>query len=223
MIIVRATSNGNPFVRERDTLAMASYRGSGAVVPLLLDGPLVPGFAAETVVLSGYRQPRDKRFADRLGPEYNCWMIVARWEATSIAPPNCSDPCPLSRARSGRQVLKNGHHGLQEGNRTLLALIAQDLYERDPRGIIDADMNELPTDTVVTVDCAGTSPSDAVAHGADPPEPFDIEMDEGTRALTCATARRSKGRSACPTYCRRYRLPYVTDRRQRPTLLRARK
>jgi hypothetical protein len=43
-------------------------------------------------------------------------------------------------------------------------------------------MNELPTDAVVTVDCARISPSDAVAHRADPPELFDIEMDEGAVA-----------------------------------------
>ena len=42
--------------------------------------------------------------------------------------------------------------GLQESNCSLLALIDQDLHERDPRGIIDADMNELPTDTVADRD-----------------------------------------------------------------------
>ena len=68
--------------------------------------------------------------------------------------------------------------GLQEGDCTLLALIDQDLHERDPRGIVDADMDELPTDAVVTVDRAGISPGDAVAHRADPAELFDIEMDE---------------------------------------------
>ena len=75
------------------------------------------------------------------------------------------------------KLCKITDRGLQEGNCSLLALIDQDLHERDPRGIIDADMNELPTDTVVTVDCTGISPSDAVAHRADPSELFDIEMD----------------------------------------------
>jgi hypothetical protein len=37
---------------------------------------------------------------------------------------------------------------------------------------------------LVTVDCTGISPSDAVAHRADPPELFDIEMDELTRRRT---------------------------------------
>jgi hypothetical protein len=39
--------------------------------------------------------------------------------------------------------------GLQEGDRTLLTLIGQHLHERDPRGIVDADMDELPTDAVM--------------------------------------------------------------------------
>ena len=51
-------------------------------------------------------------------------------------------------------------------------------------------MNELPTDTVVTVDCTGISPSDAVAHRADPPEFFDIEMDELARMLAFITPDR---------------------------------
>ena len=38
--------------------------------------------------------------------------------------------------------------GLQESDCTLLALIGQDLHECDPWGIIDADMDKLPTDAM---------------------------------------------------------------------------
>ena len=43
---------------------------------------------------------------------------------------------------------------------------------------------------MVTIDCTGISPSDAVAHRADPPELFDIEMDELARMLTFITPDR---------------------------------
>jgi hypothetical protein len=76
------------------------------------------------------------------------------------------------------------------GGRTLLALIGQHLHERDPRGIVDADMDELPTDAVVTVDPARISPGDAVAHRADSAELFDIEMDELARMLAFITPYR---------------------------------
>jgi len=67
-----------------------------------------------------------------------------------------------------------------------LALIGQNLHERDPRGIVDADMDELPTDAVVTVDRARVSPGNAVAHGADPAELFDIKMDESSPCFSRA-------------------------------------
>jgi len=57
------------------------------------------------------------------------------------------------------------------------------LHERDPRSIVDADMDELPTDAVVTVDGARISSGDVVPDGADPAELFDIEMDELARML----------------------------------------
>jgi hypothetical protein len=48
-------------------------------------------------------------------------------------------------------------------------------------------MDELPTDAMVTVDRAGISPSDAIAHRADPIELLDIEMDEFTWLLAFIT------------------------------------
>src|SRR5205085_74439 len=84
--------------------------------------------------------------------------------------------------------ISNG--GFKEGNRAILALIGQNLHERDPRGIVDADMDELPTDAAVTVDCARVSPSDAVPHRADPAKLFDIEVDELAWSLAFITPDR---------------------------------
>src|SRR5262249_61015918 len=81
------------------------------------------------------------------------------------------------------ELCKISNGGLKEGDRTLLALISQDLHECDPRGIVDADMDELPTDAVVTVNRARISPGDTVAHRHDPAELFDIEMDELARVV----------------------------------------
>ena len=54
-------------------------------------------------------------------------------------------------------VVSNG--GFKEGDRAILALIGQNLHERDPRGIVGADMDELPTDTMA-VERAPVSPGD---------------------------------------------------------------
>ena len=43
----------------------------------------------------------------------------------------------------------------------LFALVGPDLDEGDPRGVVDADVDELPTDAKVTIYRAGISSSDA--------------------------------------------------------------
>src|SRR5262245_60561 len=65
----------------------------------------------------------------------------------------------------------------------LLSLIGHDRHEGDARGIVDADVDELPADAMVTVDHAGLASGDAMAHRADAAELFDIEMDELARPL----------------------------------------
>jgi hypothetical protein len=42
-------------------------------------------------------------------------------------------------------------------------------------------VDKLPTDAVVAIDRPGISPGDAMTHGADAAELFDIEMDELAR------------------------------------------
>ena len=112
------------------------------------------------------------------------WRHAGPWPrkisvTSSVRRSSCPSPSATSTAC-----------GLQEGSRAFLALIGQDLHERDPRGIIDADMDKLPTDALVPVDRAGISSGDAMAHRADATELFDIEMDEFARCLAFVTPDR---------------------------------
>jgi hypothetical protein len=59
------------------------------------------------------------------------------------------------------KLCKISEGGLQESDRTAFALIGQDLHEREPRSIVDADTDELPADAVVAVDRARISPGNA--------------------------------------------------------------
>jgi len=70
----------------------------------------------------------------------------------------------------------------KEGDSTLPALVGHDLHESKARSIVDADVDELPTDAVVTVDHARMSSSDAT-YGADPAELLDVDVDELARVL----------------------------------------
>jgi hypothetical protein len=63
-------------------------------------------------------------------------------------------------------------------------LVGHDLHESDTRGIINADVDELPPDAVVTVNRTRISASDAMSHRADPAELFDVNVDEFARVLT---------------------------------------
>jgi hypothetical protein len=56
-----------------------------------------------------------------------------------------------------------GNGGLQEGDGTLFALIGHDLHEGDARGIVDADMNVLPTDAEVAIDHQTTVRYDSIS------------------------------------------------------------
>ena len=92
----------------------------------------------------------------------------------------------------GRAVV--GHHPLdpdaeagepgqgppEEGHRTLLALVGQDLRVGEPGGVVDADMEEVPaTAAFLAAPVAGDSVPDAV----DPPELLDVEVDQLARAI----------------------------------------
>ena len=76
------------------------------------------------------------------------------------------------------------------------ALVGHDLDESDARGIVDADMDELPADAEMAVDRARISPGDAVPDRADPAELLDIEMDELAGMLALIAAHRLAGSKA---------------------------
>jgi len=72
---------------------------------------------------------------------------------------------------------KIGNSSFREGDSTLFALVGPDLNEGDSRGVVDADVDELPTDSKVTILRAGISPSDAVPNRTDATELSNIEVD----------------------------------------------
>ena len=51
-------------------------------------------------------------------------------------------------------------------------------------------VDKLPTDAVVAIDSAGISPGDAMTHGADAAQLFDIEMDALARFFAFITPDR---------------------------------
>src|SRR6516162_9361046 len=76
-----------------------------------------------------------------------------------------------------------GNGGHQECDSALFALVGHHLDERDPRGIVNADMDVLPTDAQVAIDHSGLSAGDAMSHGADAAELLDVDVDELTRVF----------------------------------------
>src|SRR5271166_5753667 len=71
-----------------------------------------------------------------------------------------------------------GDGGLEKRERAFFLLVLHDLTEGDPGCIVDADVDELPADATVAVDCACLSSSDPMAHRSDPSKLLDIDMNE---------------------------------------------
>jgi hypothetical protein len=92
-------------------------------------------------------------------------------------------PAPHVRhhAFDADNLAKKGNSSFQEGDSILFSLVGPDLNKGDSRGIVDADLDELPTDANVTIHRAGISPSDAVPNRTDATELFNIEVDEFSR------------------------------------------
>src|SRR6516162_7684132 len=80
--------------------------------------------------------------------------------------------------------------GLKKSHGTFLALIWHNLHEGDARSIIDADVDELPTDAMMAIDRATIATGDAMSHRADPAELLNIEMDQLARVLALIAADR---------------------------------
>src|SRR5581483_11841275 len=78
-----------------------------------------------------------------------------------------------------------GDRCLQEGDGAFLLLIGQDLAEGDARGVVDADMDELPTrppllaaPLAAGVALAGSIAGDAVTDLVEATELLDVDVDQ---------------------------------------------
>src|SRR5690606_18190384 len=79
--------------------------------------------------------------------------------------------------------------GLEEGNGALLLLVGQDLREGDARGVVDADVDELPAAAAAAI-VAGVMAGDAVADLVEAAELLDVEVDQLARLLALVAADR---------------------------------
>src|SRR5215471_3230828 len=89
-----------------------------------------------------------------------------------------------------------GQRGAQEGDGAVGFLVGQDLAEGEARGIVDADMDILPTDAAA-VALAGAIAGDAVADAVEAAELFDIDVEQFAEPLTLVAAD-GFGRFECP-------------------------
>src|SRR3954471_15505856 len=80
-----------------------------------------------------------------------------------------------------------GDCGLEEGDRALLFLVRKDLREGHPGGVVDADVDELPSDAP-TLALTGAIAGDAMADAIEAAKLFDIDVDQfaGMLALVAA-------------------------------------
>ena len=82
-----------------------------------------------------------------------------------------------------------GDGGLEEGDGALLPLVGQDLREGDARGIVDADVDELPADAA-DAGLAGAVAGDAVADALEAAELLDVDVDQLAGMLALVAAHR---------------------------------
>lgn len=84
-------------------------------------------------------------------------------------------PCRANQARARSRKAVAG----------FLALVRQDLAVGEPAGVVDADVQALPTDAVMTIDRAWSRPGDPVPDPRDAAEFLGVEMHQlaGTRPL----------------------------------------
>src|SRR6516165_7191863 len=75
-----------------------------------------------------------------------------------------------------------GERPFQKSRGGFLALVRQNLVVGEPAGIVDADMQALPTDPVMSIDRAGAAPGDAMADAGDPSELLGVEVQQLARA-----------------------------------------
>src|SRR5215813_14965207 len=71
----------------------------------------------------------------------------------------------------------------EKADRALFFLVRQDLAVRQARGVVDANVQCLPADAVMSIDCARPASGDAVADTRDAAEFLGVEVDQLAGAL----------------------------------------
>jgi hypothetical protein len=84
-----------------------------------------------------------------------------------------------------------GPGGLQEGDGALLALVAQDLGEGDARGVVEADVDELPADPAAL---AAPPTGDAMADLVEASELLDVDVEPLARVGALVASDRCRRR-----------------------------
>src|SRR3982751_454702 len=85
-----------------------------------------------------------------------------------------------------------GDRRLEEGDRALLFLVGEDLREGHAGGVVDADVDELPSDAPALA-LTGSVAGDAMADAVEAAELFDIDVDQFAGMLTLVAANRRGG------------------------------
>src|SRR3954451_17237799 len=85
-----------------------------------------------------------------------------------------------------------GDRGLEEGDRALLFLVRKDLREGHPGGVVDADVDELPSDAPVLA-LPRSVAGDAMADPVEAAQLFDIDVDQFAGMFTLVAAHRRRG------------------------------
>src|SRR4051794_25099129 len=86
-----------------------------------------------------------------------------------------------------------GDRRREEGDRALLLLLVrEDLREGHPGGVVDADVDELPSDAPALA-LTGSVAGDAMADAVEAAELFDIDVDQVAGMLTLVAANRRRG------------------------------
>src|ERR1044071_4120788 len=85
-----------------------------------------------------------------------------------------------------------GDRGLEEGDRALLFLVGEDLREGHAGGVVDADVDELPSDAPALA-LPRSIAGDARADPVEAAKLFDIDVDQFAGMLALVAAHRRGG------------------------------
>src|SRR6188474_2655360 len=120
----------------------------------------------------------------------------------------------LSDADRHAEAVVIGDGGLEEGDRALRLLVRHDHGEGDARGVVDADMDELPAGAFTSGPCVALPPAvagDAVADLVEAAELLDVDVDELAGVLAFVAPHRL-GRLEVPEAAQAGALEDAADR-----------